>query len=326
MDKRIAVIISRSQSRNPAKRTLEEGIASGLLERHDVDVIVVAGLYDLKRNGLALSALRRIEGDMVVLSWLYPRATHWTLDQDGIAGQMGETMIVGQEDRDNKTDKPEGETEDRHRVINDREIPDRKIYCLDLRLHVSPQPYLDEIGRIVAETNDQPTSGLAGRAEGREANRIEEDTARRWYPVIDYSRCTNCMECVDFCLFGVYGLDDADNLLVEQPDNCRKGCPACSRVCPDNAIMFPLHKTPAIAGAFAVPDGLKIDLSELFGAPEKAKDALEVAKRERDEQLVGTNPKAVETPESIGDRKEGTKTKPRDELDKLLDELDELDP
>ena len=79
--------------------------------------------------------------------------------------------------------------------------------------------------------------------------RVEEETGRRWYPVIDYSRCTNCMECIDFCLFGVYGVDNIETILVEQPDNCRKGCPACSRVCPENAIMFPQHKTPAIAGS-----------------------------------------------------------------------------
>jgi MinD superfamily P-loop ATPase len=48
------------------------------------------------------------------------------------------------------------------------------------------------------------------------------------------------MECIDFCLFGVYGVDRGETILVEQPDNCRKGCPACSRVCPENAIM----KTP----------------------------------------------------------------------------------
>ena len=78
---------------------------------------------------------------------------------------------------------------------------------------------------------------------------IEEQTARRWYPVIDFSRCTNCMECIDFCLFGVYGVDRAETILVEQPDNCRKGCPACSRVCPENAIIFPQHKTPGIAGS-----------------------------------------------------------------------------
>ena len=56
------------------------------------------------------------------------------------------------------------------------------------------------------------------------------------------------MECIDFCLFGVYGIDEQETILVEQPDNCRKGCPACSRVCPENAIIFPQHKTPVIAG------------------------------------------------------------------------------
>ncbi|HEX8311367.1 MAG TPA: ferredoxin family protein, partial [Chthoniobacteraceae bacterium] len=27
-----------------------------------------------------------------------------------------------------------------------------------------------------------------------------------WFPVIDYDRCTNCMQCLSFCLFGVYGV------------------------------------------------------------------------------------------------------------------------
>ena len=110
-----------------------------------------------------------------------------------------------------------------------------------------------------------------------------DDVRRRWYPVIDYSRCTNCMECIDFCLFGVYGVDNVDRILVEQQDNCKKGCPACSRVCPVNAIFFPEHKTPAIAGA----EGggaidFKIDLSKLFGAP----SPLDMAILERDTELV----------------------------------------
>ena len=100
--------------------------------------------------------------------------------------------------------------------------------------------------------------------------RIDEQPARRWYPVIDYTRCTNCMECLDFCLFGVYGVDKLDTILIEQPDNCRKGCPACSRVCPENAIIFPQHKTPAIAGSDERAGVLKIDLSKLFGGGEGA--------------------------------------------------------
>src|SRR5262249_57016251 len=90
---------------------------------------------------------------------------------------------------------------------------------------------------------------------------------RRWYPVIDYSRCTNCMECIDFCLFGVYGVDKLDRILVENQDNCKRGCPACSRVCPEQAIMFPDYKTPAIAGApVRAIGGLEIDPSKTFGS------------------------------------------------------------
>jgi NAD-dependent dihydropyrimidine dehydrogenase PreA subunit len=149
-----------------------------------------------------------------------------------------------------------------------------------------------------------------------------ENVRRRWYPVIDYSRCTNCMECLDFCLFGVYGVDLTDRILVEQEDNCKKGCPACSRVCPANAIVFPEHKTPAIAGAEggAVED-FKIDLSKLFGAP----SALEMAVQERDVELVADGRDAVGTAVGLPKRQSGLSEKPRDALDDLMDGLDSLD-
>lgn len=71
----------------------------------------------------------------------------------------------------------------------------------------------------------------------------------RWYPVVDLSRCTNCQHCLQFCLFGVYELDADGHVRVTNPDNCKAGCPACSRICPAGAIMFPLYEDPAIAGA-----------------------------------------------------------------------------
>jgi NAD-dependent dihydropyrimidine dehydrogenase PreA subunit len=129
------------------------------------------------------------------------------------------------------------------------------------------------------------------------------------------------MECIDFCLFGVYGIDQSETILVEQPDNCRKGCPACSRVCPENAIIFPQHKTPVIAGAPGGEAGLKIDLSQLFGAP----DAQDVAARERDEQLLLAGRKPVGVSETIPKRQADKEDKPKDELDDLIDELDDLD-
>jgi NAD-dependent dihydropyrimidine dehydrogenase PreA subunit len=79
---------------------------------------------------------------------------------------------------------------------------------------------------------------------------IRESTAPRWYPVIDASRCVNCRHCLQFCLFGVYELDGQQTVVVRNPNQCKPGCPACSRICPQGAIMFPLHrKDPAIAGA-----------------------------------------------------------------------------
>jgi NAD-dependent dihydropyrimidine dehydrogenase PreA subunit len=149
-----------------------------------------------------------------------------------------------------------------------------------------------------------------------------DDVRRRWYPVIDYSRCTNCMECLDFCLFGVYGVDMLDRILVEQEDSCKKGCPACSRVCPANAIVFPEHKTPAIAGAEGGPvEDFKIDLSKLFGAP----TALEMAVLERDTELVADGREAVGVAVGIPKRQNGISEKPRDDLDDLMDGLDSLD-
>ena len=149
-----------------------------------------------------------------------------------------------------------------------------------------------------------------------------DDVRRRWYPVIDYSRCTNCMECIDFCLFGVYGVDHSDRILVEEQDNCKKGCPACSRVCPVNAIIFPEHKTPGIAGAEGGPvEDFKIDLSKLFGAP----SALEMAVLERDHELVADGREAVGTAVGLPKRQTCQPDQPRDALDDLMDGLDSLD-
>ena len=178
----------------------------------------------------------------------------------------------------------------------------------------------------------------------------KEALSRRWYPVIDFSRCTNCLECIDFCLFGVYGIDGAETILVEQPDNCRKGCPACSRVCPENAIIFPQHKTPIISGSPELGGPQKIDLSKLFGAPEQngkpAESAETIALQEREEQLrlakqeeglqeVASNQSVTPQPqdqplENAGINKVSqvaveTKNESHDALDQLLDQLDEID-
>jgi Pyruvate/2-oxoacid:ferredoxin oxidoreductase delta subunit len=339
MAKRLSVVISQSPSKNPKKKKLEEDIVMGLMIESGIDVTVVPNLYDLKADGTGMLALKKLGGNMVVCSWLFERAAHWVLDRNQIHGHVGETLLKNK-DEDDEEDSAEEEADDKERVIDQREIPDRKIYCLDFKTTTRANEYIEEIKRIHAENAVQvvglggsaPASNgassnslpvVAASAEPTEPVRIEETDGRRWYPVIDYSRCTNCMECIDFCLFGVYGVDRIDTILVEQPDNCRKGCPACSRVCPENAIMFPQHKTPAIAGSADAAASMKIDLSQLFGAPESNKSAEEIAALERDEQLVMAGRDAVGM-SGLKKRQENRVSEPKDELDDLVDQLDDF--
>jgi Pyruvate/2-oxoacid:ferredoxin oxidoreductase delta subunit len=91
-----------------------------------------------------------------------------------------------------------------------------------------------------------------------------------WFPVIDYDRCTNCMQCLSFCLFGVYGVDEQQRIQVQSNDNCKTNCPACSRVCPEAAIMFPKYKAGPINGeevsnADLEREKMKVDISALLG-------------------------------------------------------------
>ncbi len=59
-----------------------------------------------------------------------------------------------------------------------------------------------------------------------------------WFPVIDYDRCTRCGQCVNFCAFGVYTVVDGA-VVVTAPSQCKDNCPACARICPALAIIFP---------------------------------------------------------------------------------------
>ncbi len=91
-----------------------------------------------------------------------------------------------------------------------------------------------------------------------------------WFPVIDYERCTNCMQCLSFCLFDVYGVDGEQQIQVQNQDNCKTNCPACSRVCPEVAIMFPKYASGPINGAPVSEqdvnrEKMKVDISALLG-------------------------------------------------------------
>jgi len=113
----------------------------------------------------------------------------------------------------------------------------------------------------VAETVESVRAG---------ANAAKHGDWKPWFPVIDYDRCTNCMQCLSFCLFGVYGVDEQHRIQVQNNDNCKTNCPACSRVCPEAAIMFPKYKAGPINGdvvsnADLQREKMKIDISALLG-------------------------------------------------------------
>ena len=118
-------------------------------------------------------------------------------------------------------------------------------------------------------------------------------------------------------------MDSLERILVENQDQCKKGCPACSRVCPQQAIIFPEYKSPAIAGAeTGAVGGLKIDLSRLFGGD--IGNALGAAVAERDRELVNDGRDAVGLSVGIPKRQEGKSGGAKDDLDKLVDDLDNL--
>ena len=81
-----------------------------------------------------------------------------------------------------------------------------------------------------------------------------------WFPVIDYDRCENCKQCLNFCLFGVYELSQDEQVQVTNPTGCKTNCPACARLCPCNAIIFPKYADSPINGD-EVGDSKKTDMN-----------------------------------------------------------------
>ena len=139
-----------------------------------------------------------------------------------------------------------------------------------------------------------------GVLRGIEALHARANTTPRlkwkpWFPVIDASRCTNCMQCLTFCLFDVYGVSKDKQIEVRNPTNCKTDCPACSRVCPEVAILFPKYKGGPINGDEIRDEDLhrekmKVDISALLGGDiyaalrQRSSDAKARFSRERDEK------------------------------------------
>jgi len=275
MPSKITVILSKDRNPGAHQQAMHDQLLAGLVGREDVQVAAVPHLYDLAPDGPSIRYLRAIRGDMVVLAWLYPRSSYWVLQANRVDGRFAATSSLFEEQSEN------GEPEAEEREIDEG----RKIWCFDLRAHRRPERYLKQVDRILARRT-APVAERVAPSVPSEPVTVDEMPSARWYPVVDFSRCTHCGECLNFCLFGVFSVDDQERIVIEMPDACRPGCPACARICPSGAIMFPQHADPAIAGD---PEkslsGLKLDLSQIFSGAGVAEIAMAERQRALREKL-----------------------------------------
>lgn len=306
MSGQLTVVVSKDRGHGAAQREVHAQLAAALARMSDVAVAVVPHLYDLASDGPAFEMLRAVPGDVAVLSWLYPRAAYWVLDANGVRGRMGRSKLV-----------PEEEVDEPRTPRRRAEAPDRTIWCLDLRAGHEAQVYVEEVARLAGVPAPAIPAGGPPRQASRAPAEVEEPAAPRWYPVIDFSRCANCLECLNFCLFGVFGLDESDAVVVESPDACRPGCPACARVCPSGAIMFPQHSDAAIAGNGAgAAQGPGAELFQLVTPGDLQARAGAERQRAIEEQERHTS----------GGAEAGHSPAPgKGDLDRLVDEVDDLE-
>src|SRR5207249_11889079 len=93
MSRRLTVVLSQAQGKNPAKRALEESIVAALIMEPGLDVSVGPYLYDLDPQHTGLLFLESVQGDVVLLSWLFSRAAFCVLVRDCVTCRWGETQL-----------------------------------------------------------------------------------------------------------------------------------------------------------------------------------------------------------------------------------------
>jgi len=145
-------------------------------------------------------------------------------------------------------------------------------------------------------SNDQLFSEVnlffEGNTEKGESSELQNSAEwPSWFPMIDHSRCNACGQCADFCLFGVYEKID-NKVVVVNPKGCKNNCPACGRICPQTAIVFPKYEhAGAIAGADTIDEiaeqqRQQLDIDTILGS--NIYQALEMRKAKRQSIIRST--------------------------------------
>jgi NAD-dependent dihydropyrimidine dehydrogenase PreA subunit len=218
-----SIIISQNRGGDRQGERLERQLTLAFGSRRDLAVTVIPHLYDLPDDGPALDALRAAEGDLVVFCWLYPRAAYWLLNAHRVSGRLGRTSSWA-----------EGDDID---GVDARPSAERTIWCFDLRNPGRLETYLEEVDALVG-AQPEAIPAVADRLE-LVWERIDQPTEPRCFPVIDYSRCGGCRQCLDYCVFGVFGVDPSDHIIVDDRNACRRECRQCLARCQRGAILFP---------------------------------------------------------------------------------------
>lgn len=134
-------------------------------------------------------------------------------------------------------------------------LPDNRLEVFNMRTEAAE----DIISSVLDDTITVDPAG--------EVDLAEKGNWAPWFPVIDYDLCNNCKQCMNFCLFGVYGVAQSGQVEVHKPTNCKTNCPACARICPSDAIIFPKHESAPINGSQRDPSPQskpnKLDIEEL---------------------------------------------------------------
>ena len=110
-----------------------------------------------------------------------------------------------------------------------------------------------------------------------------------WFPAIDYDRCTGCLQCENFCLFGVFEVA-AGEVVVANPAKCKTNCPACARMCPTTAIIFPKHPGGPIDGAEVDEADVQAKRQSTDLNEELRRDAYDVLRRRGAGAAAGADP------------------------------------
>jgi NAD-dependent dihydropyrimidine dehydrogenase PreA subunit len=156
----------------------------------------------------------------------------------------------------------------------------------------SPLPDSTTILNMRKQTSEEIITRLTESNPAGIVGKVVPDAGEKsgwipWFPVIDYVRCKNCKQCLGFCLFGVYEPSGDGKVAVKNPRNCKTNCPACARICPEVAIMFPKYADPPVNGAEIENEeieraNVKVNVKEILGEDPYAA----LAERRKKRQLL----------------------------------------